>query len=64
MLTPSNWTPVLHPFSSVRSQCAERCSQPVLTWLKDLTIAPNIVIMDFVLSELINVIIDKNFKHN
>ena len=63
LLTPSQWTPVVHPLSSVKVQCAERCSQAVIDWLHQPTIKPNIVITDYVGPECVNIIINKNY-HN
>ena len=61
LLTPSSWTPLLHPLSSVRSQCADRCHQPVLDWLQQDTVQPNIVITDYVRPDIVNIIIHKNY---
>ena len=61
LLTPSSWTPVLHPLSSVKAQCAERCLQAVLDWLQQPTIKPNIVITDYVRPDCVAIIINKNY---
>ena len=62
LLTPSQWTPVIHPLSSVKAQCADRCHQPVLDWLLSDTLRPNIVITDYVRPDVVNIIINKNYN--
>ena len=62
LLTPSQWTPLVHPLSSVKVQCAERCHQAVLAWLQQDNIKPNIVITDYVRPDCVNIIINKNYQ--